>query len=71
MFAKMAGELEYDLGNPFNNGRNELFDSASTPESKLNWTSIMNGSSSPVDGLSTQDELRLGAFKQRVISAFL
>ncbi|NGZ93432.1 hypothetical protein G6Z90_13115 [Vibrio aestuarianus subsp. cardii] len=38
---------------------------------KLNWTSIMNGSSSPVDGLSTQDELRLGAFKQRVISAFL
>ena len=71
MFAKMAEELEYDLENPSNNGRNELFDTDTTPESKLTWTSLINGSSNQTDALSTQDELRLGAFKQRVISAFL
>ncbi|ANQ27024.1 diguanylate cyclase [Vibrio natriegens] len=72
LFAHMgkpiASELSYQR-NHLNDERS-LLESQSTQNSNVSWGSDTGGISNQYADLAAFDELRLGAFKQRVISAF-
>lgn len=71
MFAKMISsiELESDVHrNRLNEKR--LFKKRDEMDSKLTWSSIVSSDTNSNELLTAFDELRLGKFKQRVISAF-
>ncbi|MDE1337299.1 DEAD/DEAH box helicase family protein [Vibrio aestuarianus subsp. cardii] len=72
MFAMMTSQTEFK----FNNQCNSLNEKGPLKEQEYLctqsvWSSTTSDNTKPLDSLSGIDELRLGIFKQRVISAFL
>lgn len=72
MFAKIERLIEFELGpQRAHSSDNRFLEDRDEVTSKLNWSKTIDAGSNSTGSLSAFDELRLGAFKQRVISAFL
>ena len=72
MFAKIDSLIEFEVGSQRAHSSGDRFlEERGEVYSKLNWSSVISTEANPTGSLSTFDELRLGTFKQRVISAFL
>ncbi|MGI2945598.1 DEAD/DEAH box helicase [Vibrio diabolicus] len=72
LYAHMGKPIESELSYQQNHLNDErlLLESRSTQSANVSWGSGTGGISNQYAALSAFDELRLGAFKQRVISAF-
>lgn len=72
LYAYMGKTIETELPNKRNslNDKKPLLDPQSHTDSKISWGNGTGSTNSLYGTLGTFDELRLGAFKQRVISAF-
>ncbi len=72
MFAKMKSQADLEFDIQQNNLEdNRFFEERNEMNEKLKWSSTANIDFNSNDSLGTLDELRLGTFKQRVISAFI
>ncbi|SKA74574.1 Helicase conserved C-terminal domain-containing protein [Enterovibrio nigricans DSM 22720] len=72
MFAKIDSSMEFELGfHRAYSSVDSLLEERDKVSSKLNWSNAISNDTQSAGSYSTLDELRLGAFKQRVISAFL
>ncbi|MGR5307980.1 DEAD/DEAH box helicase [Vibrio mediterranei] len=72
MFAKIDSLIEFELGpQRAHSSDNRFLEERDEVNSKLNWSNTIGADSNSTGSLSAFDELRLGTFKQRVISAFL
>ncbi|EIN4363733.1 DEAD/DEAH box helicase family protein [Vibrio parahaemolyticus] len=72
LYAHMGKPIESDLSYQRNhlNDERSFLESQSTQSANVSWGSGTGGISNQYAALAAFDELRLGAFKQRVISAF-
>lgn len=72
LYAHMGKPIESELSYQRNHLNDErlLLESQSTQSTNVSWGSGTGGISNQYAALAAFDELRLGAFKQRVISAF-
>ncbi|PSW11460.1 diguanylate cyclase [Photobacterium rosenbergii] len=72
MFTKMATPMEYDFENqPNTSNDTSICDYHGTLGSKLVWGATSSRDSNSQGAFCSLDEIRLGSFKQRVISAFV
>ncbi|MGY3568413.1 DEAD/DEAH box helicase [Vibrio paucivorans] len=72
MFAKIESLIEFESESQHSGLTGHgLLEEREEVKSTLVWSSVISTELNPVGPLSALDELRLGAFKQRVISAFL
>ncbi|EAR56579.1 FOG: GGDEF domain protein [Photobacterium sp. SKA34] len=72
LFAKIDSLLEFEPESQRTHlTSNGVLEERGEVNSKLSWSGAINTEFNSTGYLSTYDELRLGAFKQRVISAFL
>ncbi|MGD8173882.1 DEAD/DEAH box helicase [Vibrio sp. TRT 21S02] len=72
MFAKIDSLIQFEsVSQRTQLTGNGLLEEQSEVNPNLSWNSAINIASNSTGSLSTLDELRLGTFKQRVISAFL
>ena len=75
MFAKMKEEIDPDLNDRLDlrdhKEKSDILDDRDKEDPKLLWNSSIKQKNSSSQPRETFDELRLGAFKQRVISAFV
>lgn len=72
MFAKMVGRVDFESGAQ-SNRLNETapFEEQGEADFQLLWSCASSGIAGVHESFATFDEIRLGAFKQRVISAFV
>ncbi|PST87879.1 diguanylate cyclase [Photobacterium sp. NCIMB 13483] len=72
MFAKIDSLIEFEIGSQrAHSSDNRFLEDRDEVNLKLNWSVTIGAGSNSTASLSAFDELRLGTFKQRVISAFL
>lgn len=72
MFARMTSSIEYDVEtHPNTSNETSLFENRDNPGSQLLWSVTSNNDGNLQGFHCVLDEIKLGSFKQRVISAFV
>lgn len=71
MFAKMTTPMVYEVENLLSTPNEiDLYENHETLGFHLNWSDIPSGNGNLQGSIDTFDDIRLGSFKQRIISAF-